>query len=87
MGHHLFARRRSPGWVRALDSRTIHGIALSLRREQETADLSRQQVWLFDGCISELEYRHRCAVRGDRLFGRPCMCELCVAGPFDYERS
>jgi len=73
------ARRRSPGWVRAMTDRQVHGLALRLRREGQRADLTAQQEWLWRCCISELEYRRRRALRAGR--GKVCSCELCVA-PF-----
>lgn len=70
-------RRRSPGWVRQMSTREVHGLAGRLDREQRTQDLSEGQEWLWRAVISELEYRWR-HPRGLEL---RCSCEWCVA-PF-----
>ena len=75
-------RRRSPAWVRALPSHTLHAMAGRFRREQETADLTEPQEWLWRALISELEYRHRTT----RPAWRRCSCELCVP-PFPFPAS
>lgn len=67
-------RRRSPGWVRALDQRQLHGLAFKLRRLASTEGLSDRQEWLWDACVSELEYRWRRDVGSVWL----CACELCI---------
>lgn len=67
-------RRRSPGWVRALEDRVVHAMAFRLMRESETRDLTGPQEWLWGSLISELEYRHR-QVRPGVL---RCSCALCV---------
>lgn len=72
------ARRRSPGWVRALGDRQLHGVAMHLLNEQTQADLSERQEWLWDALMSELEYRRR----QTKPWWRRCSCELCV-GPFE----
>jgi hypothetical protein len=67
-------RRRSPGWVRRLSSRQLHGLAGKFVRDQQAADLTERQEWLFESVISELEYRHRrCHSVWDR-----CACAWCV---------
>jgi len=71
-------RRRSPGWLRQCESREIHGIAFHLNLERQQDVLSNAQEWLFDACISELEYRRDRARWPDRR----CSCELCL-GPFE----
>lgn len=70
------ARRRSPGWVRALESRNLHALAFRLRWEYQDRGLSGPQEWLLDACISELEYRRRRALRCHSW--SVCSCELCV---------
>lgn len=70
-------RRRSPGWVRAMDDLDLHALGFCLRRSGLEADLSNAQEWLWSAVISELEYRRRQAA----TFAR-CHCELCVE-PFD----
>jgi hypothetical protein len=37
-------------------------------------DLSEQQEWLYDACVSELEYRRRVT----RPIWRCCSCRYCV---------
>ena len=68
------ARRRSPGWVRALSDRDVHAIAGRFARQRVSADLTERQEWLWDACISELEYRRRTT----RPLWRSCSCYLCV---------
>lgn len=70
-------RRRSPGWVRALDNRQLHGLAGRLDREQRQRDPSAGQEWLWGAVLSELEYRWR-HPRGGEL---RCSCEWCIS-PF-----
>lgn len=71
-------RRRSPQWVRDLDSRVIHSIAWRFNQERVSADLTEAQEWLWSALISELEYRNRSALH---VFQR-CSCELCIP-PFE----
>lgn len=71
-------RRRSPKWVRELDTRQLHGIATRLHYDRVGMDLSERQEWLWDSLISELEYRHR----SSRPRGTACSCWLCVP-PFE----
>lgn len=73
-------RRRSPGWVRELPDRKVHGIAgrLNLLRP---SGLTPQQEWLWDACISELEYRRRDHLRSGNVIGS-CSCWLCL--PTEY---
>jgi len=52
----------------------VHGIAFRLMQEERTADISDRQEWLWNACISELEWRH---VNEPRFLKR-CSCELCV---------
>lgn len=61
-------------WVREMSTKHVHGLALRLMQESVLRDLSDAQEWLWRGCISELEYRHRRPPRGER----PCCCELCI---------
>lgn len=74
-------RRRSPGWMRQASSETLHGIAWSFVKAQETEDLSEAQEWLWRGLISELEYRQRRA----RPSWSSCACMLCIP-PFPDRR-
>lgn len=67
-------RRRSPMWVRQLDSQTIHAMCGRFARDRRSADLTEAQEWLWDGLISELEYRHR----HTRPAYQRCSCEYCV---------
>lgn len=77
MNPHSPPRRRSPRWVRDLDSDTLHAIATRFLSLQTTADLSERQEWLWTALISELEYRR---ARTSPAW-RKCNCALCVA-PF-----
>lgn len=74
MTEHPATRRRSPGWVRAYSSPSLHGLALKLMRMRTSEHLSDAQEWLWDAVISELEYRRR------RDYGRlqACSCMLCI---------
>ena len=74
-------RRRSPAWIRRLDSRTIHGMAGRFLREQRQRDLSKGQEWLWRSLISELEYRRRSTTQG----WLACSCALCVRDPLEAE--
>jgi len=78
----LNVRRRSPGWLRAFEDRPLHGLALRLRAKFWQGTSTSKEDWLLDMAISELEYRHRKAIRtpGERA----CCCELCL-GPFPLE--
>lgn len=67
-------RRRSPGWIRAYSSTSLHGLALRLMNLRTSEDLSDAQEWLWDAVISELEYRRRRA-RGSL---QACSCMLCI---------
>jgi hypothetical protein len=67
------ARRRSPRWVRELSDREVHGIAFSLRNQQQQEDLSDPQEWLWEALMSELAYRRRNSSWPDHR----CSCELC----------
>lgn len=73
-------RRRSPGWVRAMSDRELHQIGFRFQHQRQEQDLSRQQEWLFDAVVSELEYRRRHA----RPTWSACSCELCFS-PFPDE--
>lgn len=69
----LVHRRRSPGWVRSMSSRELHGLAGRLQREFTEDRLSARQEWLLDAALSELEYRHRSTTSAlDR-----CWCWFC----------
>lgn len=67
-------RRRSPGWLRATDSNQVHAIAIRLQHLMTLQDVSDRQDWLFDACVSELEYRHR----AERVWWKRCSCALCI---------
>lgn len=73
-------RRRSPLWVRRLDDRVVHALAFRLNSQRTSEDLSEAQEWLFDACVSELEYRHRQSGPG-RL---RCSCALCLPPFVEY---
>lgn len=73
-------RRRSPAWVRSMTSNELHQIAGRFARQMREQDLTERQEWLFDACISELEYRRRVT----RPTWRACACYLCVS-PFPDE--
>lgn len=75
-------RRRAPLWVRDMSSREIHGICFRLNHERREDVLSDPQEWLWDACVSELEYRRRQARWPDHR----CSCELCI-DPFDPQLS
>lgn len=70
-------RRRSPGWVREMSDRELHGIAFRFNHDRQTCDLTERQEWLYDAIISELEWRRRHARPG----WTACACELCFS-PF-----
>lgn len=74
------ARRRSPGYVRAWSSPAIHGVVAKMNRQRMSADLSDAQEWLWEACISELEYRRRTT----RPAWRACACQFCF-DPFTGE--
>lgn len=67
-------RRRSPHWVRQLDVKGLHALALKLNSERRVKDLSDAQEWLFDCVVSELAYRRR---RGRVALW--CTCAFCMA--------
>lgn len=73
------ARRRSPGWVRALDDRQLHAVTLRMQYAFWENQSSEQQEWLFDVCVSELEYRRRYRSGHGGVI---CSCELCLP-PFE----
>lgn len=73
-------RRRSPAWVRALPSDTLHAMAGRFQRHQRQQDLTKPQEWLWGALISELEYRHRTTLPAYKR----CSCCLCVP-PFDFD--
>jgi hypothetical protein len=70
----MVMRRRSPYWLRQYHSRAIHRLAFKLQRDGLTRGLSEQQEWLFQACVSELEYRRRHADRP----AWACACQLCI---------
>lgn len=72
------ARRRSPGWVRSMESRNVHALAFRLRNRFMVEGISSAEEWLLDACISELEYRRRRALRARSWSA--CACELCKGG-------
>jgi hypothetical protein len=72
----LVIRRRSPQRLRGMSSGELHGLALRLIALYHQDRCSSPQMWLMDGCISELEYRARRARRSSWL--APCRCELCA---------
>jgi hypothetical protein len=72
------SRRRSPAWVRAMPSNELHGIVGRFNLQRAHTDLSEGQEWLWDACISELEYRRRIA----RPSWRACACMFCFS-PFE----
>lgn len=67
-------RRRSPGWVRSMTSAGLHGILGRFDRQRQGQDLSEGQEWLYDACVSELEYRRRTT----RPMWRACACRYCI---------
>lgn len=73
-------RRRSPAWLRDLPDRQVHGIAGRLALLRPNGLTSRQE-WLWDACISELEYRRRHHTRNGTVLAA-CSCWLCI--PTDY---
>lgn len=75
-------RRRSPGFVRSWSLDDLHAVALRFNHQRETEDLTGPQEWLWDGIISELEYRQRRALADHTQ--RLCVCELC-SSPFEPE--
>ncbi len=70
----LQTRRRSPGWIRAYSTASLHGLVGRLHRQRTGENLSDAQEWLWDACLSELEYRWR---REPRVLRR-CSCMFCV---------
>lgn len=83
--HRRPPRRRSPSWVREWPSKAIHAVLGRFDRMRRTQDLSDAQEWLYDACISELQYRRRIA----RPTWTACSCWYCFEpvepgdGPFD----
>lgn len=71
---HPETRRRSPAWVRAMPSRDLHGILGRFDRQRTGQDLSDGQEWLYDACVSELEYRRR----QTRPIWQACACRYCI---------
>lgn len=67
-------RRRSPGYVRQWSSSALHALAMKMNLDRSSGDLSEAQEWLFDACVSELEYRRR----RTRPVWRCCSCFLCL---------
>ena len=67
-------RRRSPQWVRNYNDRALHGLALRLMKMGTTQDLSASQEWLWDACVSELEWRRAHHPRPQWA----CACMLCI---------
>jgi hypothetical protein len=65
-------------WVRELHSSQIHAMAERFNRNRVSTDLSDRQEWLYDALVSELEFRHRNAGRGEQR----CACYLCIP-PFE----
>lgn len=78
MSDHEPHRRRSPGWVRAMSDRDVHGLAFKLEREWQQGRTTDAQEWLWGACISELEYRRRHSLRP----AWACACRLCIP-PFE----
>lgn len=72
-------RRRSPLWVRAMDSDTLHGIAGRFARQIREEDITRGQWRLWSAVLSELEYRRRSAPS----VWDACSCWFCL--PPDYD--
>jgi hypothetical protein len=70
----LPARRRSPSWVRETASPALHSIVARFNRDRASADLTDAQEWLWDACISELEYRRRHC----RPAWKACACQYCL---------
>lgn len=71
-------RRRSPGWVRALSDREVHGIAFRLERLWQQGKTTDRQEWLWHALISELEWRRAHHPRP----AWACACRLCIP-PFE----
>jgi len=72
---HRRAIRR--GDIRLIDDRRLHGIVGKLLKDQDVADLTSRQEWLFEQCVLELERRWRALPAGQR-----CSCEYCVPGTY-----
>ena len=66
--------------MRSLSSKALHGIPGKFDRDRRSADLTSAQEWLYDACVSELEYRRRRA----RHVLDSCSCRYCVP-PFEFE--
>lgn len=80
MGEVIPIRRRSPLWVRSLSSADLHAIAGRFARQRRCVDLTDRQEWLWDACVSELEYRQRTTSPS----WQRCSCHLCIP-PFPDE--
>ena len=57
-----------------MPSRDLHGILGTFDRKRTGQDLSDGQEWLYDACVSELEYRRRTC----RPIWRACACRYCI---------
>lgn len=63
--------RHAPLWVRELTERNLHALCGHLARTEESQDLTASQVWLYEHCLDDLEWRrkhtfpvwHRCSCR------------------------
>lgn len=77
-------RRRSPGWIRELPDRTLHGMAGRMSRENAQGDLTRRQDWLWGCIISELEYRRRLHLRTGTVLDA-CTCWLCLPTSYLFD--
>lgn len=77
------ARRRSPQWVRDLGSRELHGLTGHLWRRWAEGTATDRQEWLWEACVSELEYRQRHRQAGPWSW---CVCQFCIA-PFVEEED
>jgi len=67
-------RRRSPDWVRAMDSHTLHRLAGRLLRDFRMSGITPRQDWLLGAALSELEYRRRV----EPLLTERCSCFMCI---------
>ena len=68
------SRRRSPLWVRQSASPALHAILGRFDRMRTGEDLTDAQEWLYDRCVSELEYRRR----QTRPIWQACSCRYCI---------
>lgn len=69
--------RRSPHYVRDMESRTIHALYAKFAREFAVSEPSEAQLWLWDALQSELWFRWR---RAESPLLR-CHCEYCWPPP------